>query len=982
MRGRLIQWNAEGLAANGPVQILHNLIRLHAPDYLCLQETWAMPDSLTVGPEYKTFFSSRDDSRGAALLIRTALKPRFLTTISTPGGLAILATVPGGIVGSVYAPPRATAAELAAFITRLLKYNGAMLLAGDWNSRSTYWGEKSGRAQARGNCLTTRRRLHTHAPLEHSFTGSRGTSTVDLVVTAGQVTVIGVPKLVFPGKPSVYGHQPLLTPVEWRAPRNPDRRIRPSRLADQKIQESASAFYSDSLPEIADALGLVANVADLDLWYAVLTNTLKMPFQEAAGAKPRRSRPGWTAQLDLLRRTVRTLYNKGYRTHSQALSRRVQREYRKNVRARRLRLAQELAGESSPHRAAALRVALGISPKKNVAPEVVRRKFSNQVCERIEDRLPAPTAAQFQVTPSFRQSIVAGLKNAKIGRAPGPDGVYGEMIREAVPWLMYLLPDLWQKCGRLKTLPTQWRTQATEPAYKAGPTDDPASYRPIGMISVLRGVIDYAFRREMEKCYTPHAAQHGFRRGVSVEHAVLRVLRATRSADGPLALLDLKQAYPSVPRQELIQLVRDRVNPTLADMLTVLLAPTIVETIGDPGLATATTYRGLTQGDLKATTLFNLYIDPLLEKLDPDETMSSTIAFADDVTLVPYDNVHLQRQLRICENWSWSARMTWSLTKSLIVTPEEQNLEVRMCSVVLPTARKGRLLGVQVTAGRNAEALPETSIVRITHTIEALHRWSKAIKLHQRHPNYAWRRAMLHKFIRPIAEFGLPLVTMTLELRGCIARYDKHAADFVLGHRTRMSTSRVQAVFRLQGGELRRRWLATMLGTRIRNDLIMAWSSGDKANTLVPEMRAGDYRAHRPVVDAVIMELAHGLPAQVIWRKMLDSPSNRMTRKIPPTILASTHGQALLPPMLQSHKETTGTRAAFLAAQYYLNHFPQGLSRARSRLGAADAEYKLSRLKLLLSEEKLQADGRCEARDILIKLSECERPDEAESGKR
>jgi hypothetical protein len=43
-------------------------------------------------------------------------------------------------------------------------------------------------------------------------------------------------------------------------------------------------------------------------------------------------------------------------------------------------------------------------------------------------------------------------------------------------------------------------------------------------------------------------------------------------------------------------------------------------------------------------------------------------------------------------------------------------------------------------------------------------RWEKAIRLHQRHPQYAWRRAMLHKFIRPLAEFGLMLATWTPEL--------------------------------------------------------------------------------------------------------------------------------------------------------------------------------------------------------------------------
>jgi hypothetical protein len=243
--------------------------------------------------------------------------------------------------------------------------------------------------------------------------------------------------------------------------------------------------------------------------------------------------------------------------------------------------------------------------------------------------------------------------------------------------------------------------------------------------------------------------------------------------------------------------------------------------------------------------------------------------------------------------------MTWSLTKSVIVTPRDVNVEVRMCSVQLPTAHKVRLLGVQVTAGRNAEVLAEMLVERIKRTIEVLHRWRKAIKLHQRHPNYAWRQAMLHKFVRPIAKLGLPLVTMTPELR---------AAEFVLGHRTRMNTDRVQAVFRLQGGELRRRWLATILGTRIRNDLVQAWGTGEKDKTWVSEKREVDYRSHRPTIEALILELAHGLPAQQIWRMMLDGPSARMARKIPPTTLASTHGQALLPQMLQKHKETKETR--------------------------------------------------------------------------
>jgi hypothetical protein len=279
-----------------------------------------MPDSFTAGQEYKIFRSPSTNSRGAELLIEASLKPRYLTTISKPGGLAILATVSGRIVGSVYARPECNSTR-----TRRIHHETAQL---QWRRGSgrrleqqiNKLGRQSVRAQTRGNCLSTASQFCTHAPLENSLLGSRGASTVDLVVTAGHVTSIGVLQLVFPGRPSVYDHQPLLTVLEWRSPMNDaDRRIRPSRLADQQIQEAASVIYFDSLPQLADALDLVANTADLDFWYRMLTNTLRMPFQEECGAKPRRSRPGWTHEVDVLRRSIRTLYDKGFRSHSQAL---------------------------------------------------------------------------------------------------------------------------------------------------------------------------------------------------------------------------------------------------------------------------------------------------------------------------------------------------------------------------------------------------------------------------------------------------------------------------------------------------------------------------------------------------------------------------------------------------------------------------------------------------------------------------------------
>jgi hypothetical protein len=140
-----------------------------------------------------------------------------------------------------------------------------------------------------------------------------------------------------------------------------------------------------------------------------------------------------------------------------------------------------------------------------------------------------------------------------------------------------------------------------------------------------------------------------------------------------------------------------------------------------------------------------------------------------------------------------------------------------------------------------------------------------------------------------------------------------------------MPTDRLQAVLRLQGGELRRRWLATKIGMRIKKKLENATEAEDVREYWIAERRAKDYRAHRPTVDVIIKELTNGTTEQEIWRQMLEGPSTSMERKIPLTVLAKSHGQAMQPPMLCNGRETANTRTAFLAIKCYLNQSPVDL---------------------------------------------------------
>jgi exonuclease III len=130
----LLQWNCDGLSAVGRLPEMLRKTEEQSPDYVCLLETWACPKFLLTVENYALYQPPAPRAGGVILLEKQALRPKYLTTIVMAGGQAVLATVPGGIISSVYAPPRATVAELSEFIRKLQSFHGAMILAGDWNA--------------------------------------------------------------------------------------------------------------------------------------------------------------------------------------------------------------------------------------------------------------------------------------------------------------------------------------------------------------------------------------------------------------------------------------------------------------------------------------------------------------------------------------------------------------------------------------------------------------------------------------------------------------------------------------------------------------------------------------------------------------------------------------------------------------------------------------------------------------------------------
>ena len=117
--------------------------------------------------------------------------------------------------------------------------------------------------------------------------------------------------------------------------------------------------------------------------------------------------------------------------------------------------------------------------------------------------------------------------------------------------------------------------------------------------------------------------------------------------------LDLKQGYDVVERGKLQKLLDERLPQDLASMISALLTPLNISTVGDPTKLEAAIFRRVVQGSPLSPVLFQIYIDKLATRLQIDKSpypsQLPVLWYADDVLLHVLNISLLKLALKDCE---------------------------------------------------------------------------------------------------------------------------------------------------------------------------------------------------------------------------------------------------------------------------------------------------------------------------------------------
>jgi len=164
---------------------------------------------------------------------------------------------------------------------------------------------------------------------------------------------------------------------------------------------------------------------------------------------------------------------------------------------------------------------------------------------------------EYEVTNSELKDTLIKLNANK--KAPGPDGIYGGILKAATPFLNETIKLCFNKCLREGNFPANWkvaRLVLLQKGNKNATGPDPSKYRPICLLNeigkTLERIIASRLNQTIEDTNALGDNQYGFQKGRSTIEAIQKirndVLNLTREGCYvAMVCIDIKNAFNSIP---------------------------------------------------------------------------------------------------------------------------------------------------------------------------------------------------------------------------------------------------------------------------------------------------------------------------------------------------------------------------------------------------------------------------------------------------
>ena len=271
-----------------------------------------------------------------------------------------------------------------------------------------------------------------------------------------------------------------------------------------------------------------------------------------------------------------------------------------------------------------------------------------------------------KITVEEVRETVKSLKNHK---AAGPDEIFNEHLKEALPYLEEIWMVLLNKCLETSTIPANWRTSMLKVLYKGkGSPDSPDSYRGIALENTTFKMFSKIITNRLtnETLSMIPDRQFGFRKGRSTLQAI-RLLREDisealrhRGKKFHTIFIDYRKAFDLLDRELVTEKLRQSLgndNYLTGILSEILQHNTVIISDNLQSSAPIVQTKGVLQGDPASPLLFNLTTADVEGILEGFEELVSFYAYADDMLLGSSNLKALQE--------CWNRLTSWALKNKI-----------------------------------------------------------------------------------------------------------------------------------------------------------------------------------------------------------------------------------------------------------------------------------------------------------------------------
>ena len=292
------------------------------------------------------------------------------------------------------------------------------------------------------------------------------------------------------------------------------------------------------------------------------------------------------------------------------------------------------------------------------------------------------------VPPKMRSEVRKALRDLKVQKSPGEDGILNEYLKAGEDELAEPLTDCFNKIILTEEIPESWLTNNIILLHKKGSKDDVNNYRPISLMSTIYKLFSAIITRRINPCLRENqpVEQAGFRAGFStIDHiqSVAQVMEKAQeyNLDLYMAFIDFAKAFDSVEHVSILtalqnQGVEEKYIRIIAQIYSSMTAKIRLEREGN----SFQLRRGVRQGDPISPSLFISLLEDIFRKMTMDwgfqidGTKLQELRFADDIILFATSAEDLRRGIQEVAQQSRKAGLELNAKKTKLMTNSTEDI--------------------------------------------------------------------------------------------------------------------------------------------------------------------------------------------------------------------------------------------------------------------------------------------------------------------